>query len=146
MHFTGLALDQCTTTHVIMHNMYNKEYIIIEKRVSNVRIPSVECVRKVTRLECKFINDHFHIICDSIRTEFRVYEHNQACIRRLFAFQARDFPHTFNGTYRDVQYSLLPLLQCIYFWYNVYMLVIQLHHAGHAITCRLTLHNRRAYM
>ena len=84
----------------------NIEYIIKEKRVSNFPIRSVECVRKVTRLECKFINDLFHIR-DSIRTEFRVYEHNQSRIRRLYAFQARDFPHTFNAIYRSVRYSLL---------------------------------------
>ena len=65
----------------------DQEYIIKEKRVSNAPIRSVECVRKVTRLECKFMNDLFYI-CDSIRTEFRVYEHNQSRIQRLYAFQA----------------------------------------------------------
>ena len=33
---------------------YYQEYIIKEKRVSNFPIRSVEYVRKVTRLECKF--------------------------------------------------------------------------------------------
>ena len=95
-----------------------KEYIIIkEKRVSNAPIRSVECVRKVTRLECKFMNDLFHIHArDSIRTEFRVYEHNQSRIQRLYAFQARDFPYTFKATYRNVRYSLLfyyILFECV---------------------------------
>ena len=63
-------------------------------------------MQKVTRLECKCINDLFQIH-DSIRTEVRVYEHNQSRIRRLYAFQARDFPHTLNATYRSVRYSLL---------------------------------------
>ena len=51
--------------HVL--SRYYQEYIINEKRVSNFPIRSVECVRKVTRLECKSINDLFHIR-DSIRT------------------------------------------------------------------------------
>ena len=78
--------------------------------VSNFPICNIECVRKVTRLECKFINNLFHIR-DSIRTEFRVNEHNQSRIRRLYVFQARDFPHTFNATYtcRNVRYSSLLL-------------------------------------
>ena len=32
---------------------------------------------------------------------------NHIYIWRLYAFQARDFPHTFNATYRNIRYSLL---------------------------------------
>ena len=60
------------------------------------------------------INDLYHIR-DRIRTDFMVYEHNQARIRILFAFQARDSPHTFNAMYRGVQYSLLFFITVIKF-------------------------------
>ena len=43
-----------------------------------------------------------------IRTEFRVYEHNQSRIRRLYAFQARDFPHTFNATFDTLFPFIIP--------------------------------------
>ena len=108
---TNSHARSCRCAHVaivtnIHHVTSRQEYIIKEKRVSNLPIRSVGCVQKVTRLECKFINDLFRIR-DSIRTEFRVYKHNQSRIRRLYAFQARDFLHAFNATYRSVRYSLL---------------------------------------
>ena len=80
---------------------------------------SVECacVRKVTSLECNFINDLLHIRIVYEQIEFRVYEHNRSHIRRLFAFLARDFLHTFNalriGTF-DTLFSFI-----IYSWYYV---------------------------
>ena len=49
-------------------------------------------MRKVTHLECKFINDLFHIRDSS-------YTNRVLGLRRLYAFQARDFLHTFNATY-----------------------------------------------
>ena len=93
------VLINCGPNHLLIKANYNHVSTIHWFFSIGQNLRAMVQVRKVTCLECKFINDLFHIR-DSIRTEFRVYEHNQSRIRRLYAFQARDFPHTSNATYR----------------------------------------------
>ena len=53
-----------------------------EKRVSNMPILCVECVRRVTHLECQLFDNHFQI---------------DYSILSKYSFQAHDSPQTFNA-------------------------------------------------
>ena len=88
-------------------NGYNQEYIIKERIEYQTSLYESNVCGESHAWNANFINNLFHNIRDSIQTVFMVYEHNQAHIQRLFTFQACDFRHTFNATYRDVLYPLL---------------------------------------
>ena len=107
-------ISKTPNVHVESHvpRVHNKR----EKRISNMHVACVECVQRVTHLECN--NNYWRMLyAHSPWTDIWICS-PWSVLRTILTFQVHDSPHTFNAGYSCVRYSLLSFIisPCMYMY------------------------------